>query len=270
MFLQEIMDWTDYFSENCSSEPKSEESGKILDSLTKLWISFAEFESSLKQFKNAVEVFDNALQDPIVGKTSHIFIAYADYCMTRSKPGNAQKVLIRGLSTTGLEKEQTDQLWRSLLTLTNKVTNSHSTLQQLYNAVLPQIGPGSQLASLPAEIPPIKEEPALNKESTKSNFVDFAESKFDDGSAIPSTEAQAGNTASFSSSTELPVEPGSEFSPVNSPLPMVEDDFDNLTGMTPEQIVRLFRVRPLMLFVAPNQVAECLFSYSHLCLALLS
>jgi hypothetical protein len=256
LFLQEIMDWTDYYSENCSSEPSGEESGKVLDSLTKLWINYAEFESSLKQFKNAVEVFDSALQDPIVGKTSRIFIAYADYCMTRNKPGNAQKVLIRGLSTSGLEKEHTDLIWKTLLTLTNKVTNSQSTLQQLYNAVLPQIGLGTQLAPLPAEIPPIKEEPSAKKDETRKSSVDFAEIKVE----VPSSEANAAAAApsissSSSSDSQLPVEPGSEFSPVDSPLPVVDDDFDNLTGMTPEQIVHLYRVRPLMLFVAPNQVS---------------
>lgn len=38
----------------------------------------------------------------------------------------------------------------------------------------------------------------------------------------------------------------------------ISDDFDNLSGMTPEQVVHLFRNRPFMLFVAPNQVSTLL------------
>ncbi|KAJ1440525.1 hypothetical protein B484DRAFT_147747 [Ochromonadaceae sp. CCMP2298] len=90
LFLEEIMDWTDYYSETGSKD------AKVYDSIVELWIQYSLFEISLKQYKKAVEVFETAVADP-VGGSVRLFLAYAAFCIDRSKLANAQKVLIRGL-----------------------------------------------------------------------------------------------------------------------------------------------------------------------------
>lgn len=253
------MDWTDYFTENCANDLESEESVQRLEEITNLWINYAHFESSLKQFKNAVDVYEKAMQDPYVNKTRKIYQSSADYSTGRNKPGNAQKTLIRGLCA-GLSRKDSDFLWQYLLDLTNRQSKVPSTFQQLYNAVKAQLPEGLTLSPLPENT-----EITVPSKETAGTFVqDTSESKDNDitthikPEASPSIKPVAiidfPPTTMLSQPAQLH-DPAPTTTVASATATSISDDFDNLSGMTPEQVVHLFRNRPFMLFVAPNQVS---------------
>jgi hypothetical protein len=257
--MEEIMDWTDYYTENCSEDPNGSESVKVLDSILELWIGYADFESSYKQFKNAVEVYEKAINDPYVGKKARVYQSFADYHMNRNKPGNAQKAIIRGLCA-GLDETENHNLWNYLLQLTNKIANNtQATMQQLYNAVVSQVPDASKpkLAPIPLTTS------AVPLQSLKKEFMqDFAESKEELKRHEPVVSSQNSSITSTVQSISAFVQPKPApiIQQLQQPAPSQQqqqapqgDDFDNLSGMTPEQVVHLFRFRPIMLFAAPNK-----------------
>jgi hypothetical protein len=254
--MQEIMDWSDYYTENCSENPNSPDSVTMLNLITDLWIAFAHFESNLKQFKNAVEVYDKATSDPYVGKTGRIYQSFSEYHVGRNKPGNAQKVLIRGLCA-GLSEPDNKTLWQTLLDLTNKANNTQASFQQLFNVVVSQVPDASKLAPVPTVIVPTAQV-APPSNFRKEFFQDFAESKEDSfqqqqnlpkQNILPNQpQPQPSPIVQKTQPSIVPVAPRMEIPANNS-----SDDFDNLSGMNPEQVVHLFHDRPTMIFVAPNK-----------------
>ena len=111
VFLEQIFDWSDYYSENLHATPTSCEALRVSNAITELWIKFASFEIELRQFKKAVDVFEKALsvtyfvilnprlshhflysKDTLVAAQLKIYISYADFCVERNKLANAQKV----------------------------------------------------------------------------------------------------------------------------------------------------------------------------------
>ncbi|RYG64993.1 hypothetical protein EON64_12850, partial [archaeon] len=135
MYLETIMEWSDYYSEVFQMNSEDPAGQALLRELVSLWISFAEFEASLRQFKKATEVYDKAMGDPIVGKVGRIYFSNAEYCISRNKPVSAQKAYIAGL-TSGLSAADNTKLWQDLLALIGDVTkNTSLTLEELYSDV---------------------------------------------------------------------------------------------------------------------------------------
>ena len=62
-----------------------------------LWLSYATFERSLKQFKQAVQVFESAAASPIAGASATFWLEYAAFCADRNKLENAKLVYGRAL-----------------------------------------------------------------------------------------------------------------------------------------------------------------------------
>ena len=91
------MDWTDNYTENKLELSQSDEAKSALSAIVKLWIAFCAMEISLRQFKQAVKIFEDAIIDPIASRSADIYLAYIDYCKTRGKLANAQKVYIKGI-----------------------------------------------------------------------------------------------------------------------------------------------------------------------------
>jgi hypothetical protein len=233
----------------------------MIDAITDLWILFANFESQRNQFKRAIEVFDQAMNHPVVGRGAKIYQSYAKYCMSRNKPGIAQKGFIRGL-TANLSVENSDNLWFSLLDLTQSITKNKSySLLQLYDEVC------SQLST--SDLPKLAPLPVATKALTSST------------PSLPSTSLKASATA-----PEVRAQPATsqqqaapiitQVIPVSTdkkPVPVAlhhaaPDEHDSLYDMPPDQMIRVFRLRPPMIFVAPNKVNiylsvfnYCLISY---------
>lgn len=135
------MDWTDNYTENNLASSSSKEAKDTLSSIVKLWIAYCSMEISLRQFKQAVKIFEDAIGDPVVNRSADIYLAYVDYCKTRGKLANAQKVYIKGLSAT-LAQEEADKLWASFLPFIQSQGSPSLTMQQLFEAVTSEAGVG--------------------------------------------------------------------------------------------------------------------------------
>jgi hypothetical protein len=251
VFLEQIFDWSDYYNEYFADSSSLFEALKLIASLTELWLAYADFEVSLRQYKKATEVFEKAMGDPIVGKVGRIYLAFAEYCIGRSRPATAQKAYIAGL-TAGIEsRKDNDQLWRELLKLLHMVNkNTSLTLVQLYDNVAKQLPNPDRLAPLPLSSDVSQEIGMTSIESKEQDagfyVIDALESKMDveEPMAMPMDVQQ---------------QPMRQHQSV---LKAIVEELESVQGLTPEQVVRAYSTRPPMLFVAPHKVSCQIVSFS--------
>lgn len=320
--MEEILDWTDNYSENKLNLSSSNEAKEMLSNITKLWVAYCTMEISLRQFKQAVKIFEDAISDPVASRSADIYLAYVDYCKTRGKLSNTKKVYIKGLSSS-LAPDEADKLWLSFLPFIRSQVSPNITMTQLYEAVRNEAGvesltpPGSGVTEESNEAS--TSEPATdailatqidstqhsNNSNTSQNIVDTepssrmvleesyvdAECKTDESTDFSSRLESAATDALGRAEISVKLEnvtPKSEGAmditdgtdanhnmksekPFKSvPLPDaatgpstavdsfvnpggVGDDLDSVAGLTPEQLTRLYRYRPPMLFSAPNK-----------------
>lgn len=139
VFAEEILDWTDNYSETLLATPDTPEAQHALDCIGSLWIEYATMEQNLRQWKKAVQVYDDALNDPVASRAVSVYLAYAELCKLRGKISSAQKVYIKGL-TANFPQSQTDLIWRNFLITMRENGSPDLTADQLYNAVSSQVG----------------------------------------------------------------------------------------------------------------------------------
>lgn len=139
IFAEEIFDWTDNYTENLLPNPNTPEAKQALESIVSLWIQYATSEQNFRQWKKAVQVYDDALSDPVASRSISIYIAYAESCKLRGKISNAQKVYIKAL-TAGFPENETDVIWRDFLKTMKENGSTELTVDQLYAAVSTQVG----------------------------------------------------------------------------------------------------------------------------------
>ena len=326
IYLEEIMDWTDNYTENNLSLSSSVEAKDALSNIVKLWIAYCTMEISLRQFKQAVKIFEDAISDPVASRSALIYLAYVDYCKTRGKLANAQKVYIKGLSSS-LAQDEADKLWESFLPFIRSQGSPSLSMSQLYEAVRneagidsltpPRIETTEQVAGtctsetstdsvLETPIDSIKNS---NNSNTSQNLVDIdasslmtiEESYVDAECKIE--EVNNGSSSIIDSSSSDPVDrtemvivkdekidsmsvedkilekdmdlhlikregsttvdmPNDTDNSSSSATAVTDtfvnpggvgDDLDSVIGMTPEQLTRMYRLRPPMLFSAPNK-----------------
>ena len=322
IFLEEILDWTDNYSENKLNLSSSNEAKEMLSNITKLWVAYCTMEISLRQFKQAVKIFEDAISDPVASRSADIYMAYVDYCKTRGKLSNTKKVYIKGLSSS-LAQDEADKLWISFLPFIRSQVSPDITMSQLYEAVRNEAGVESLTPPGPGAIEESNEastsEPATdailatqidsiqhsNNSNTSQNIVDTepssrmvleesyvdAECKSDEttdlSSRLESTSTDAlgraevyvklenvasksegamdvsdGNEANHNVKSEKPSKSGPLVDSASGPTTAVDsfvnpggvgDDLDSVAGLTPEQLTRMYRYRPPMLFSAPNK-----------------
>lgn len=320
--MEEILDWTDNYSENKLNLSSSNEAKEMLSNITKLWVAYCTMEISLRQFKQAVKIFEDAISDPVASRSADIYMAYVDYCKTRGKLSNTKKVYIKGLSSS-LAQDEADKLWISFLPFIRSQVSPDITMSQLYEAVRNEAGVESLTPPGPGAIEESNEastsEPATdailatqidsiqhsNNSNTSQNIVDTepssrmvleesyvdAECKSDEttdlSSRLESTSTDAlgraevyvklenvasksegamdigdGNEANHNVKSEKPSKCGPLVDSVSGPTTAVDsfvnpggvgDDLDSVAGLTPEQLTRMYRYRPPMLFSAPNK-----------------
>lgn len=140
IYMEKIMDWTDHFTENLQSNPDGDLAKQAaLDSICKLWIQYVGMESTLRQFKTAIQIFDNALNDPVAKGCVQIYLAFAEYCKERKKVPKAQKVYISGINA-GLKQFEIDLLWKEFLLTVRTAKSTELTLKELYEAANTETG----------------------------------------------------------------------------------------------------------------------------------
>jgi hypothetical protein len=275
------MDWSDYYTENAGSI-SSAEIQTVMDAIVNLWIQCANFEVSLHQFKKAVDVYDRALIDPICSKALAIFRAYASFCLDRKKPGNAQNVYIKGLCA-GLSEPDNEALWKDFLDLMHSVNKSANlTIEQLYEAVRSQDGVDEALLAVPAGVQ--RSETDAADVDISIDEIDANEAKEEEDEAVqvdgtvstateeaPAERSQSATTPT-AMDTEQPPSQGSaqQQSPAAAAEPSAApverryaelDGLDDVSGYSPEQLIRTFTARPPMLFTSLQKVGQIVFLY---------
>lgn len=138
LFEELIIDWTDKFTESIPLDD-IEVRANIIDMMVSLWIEYAAFEQRLRQWKKVVQVFENALNDEVISKSRRVYVAYADFCKSRGKIANAQKVYLRALCSPLTESDH-DQIWDEFLKTMQENGSPAITYDQLYTAVSSQAG----------------------------------------------------------------------------------------------------------------------------------
>jgi hypothetical protein len=316
------MDWSDNYTENMLNKSASKEAKDALSSIVKLWIAFCTMEINLRQFKRALKIFEDALSDPVASRSADIYLAYVDYCKTRGKLSNAQKVYIKGISSA-LPQEDADRLWANFLPFIQSQGSPDLSMNQLYEAVRSEAGVGADSLSPPgpgatsglggesessptpaasihiesstpihidssqdsninnrsqtlvevdSSSPMILEESyvvAESKSDEPSNFSSFIASSsngsLEKQQIVKSEESvdkmivveeekivikcEANKTDSLENKHEVTASSVVRDA-INNPGG-IGDDLDSVTGMTPEQLIRIYRHRPPMLFSAP-------------------
>jgi hypothetical protein len=265
LFLEEIMDWTDYYCENQSSSSAAE-SDAVFTSIVQLWIQYAQFEISLSQFKKAVEVFDKATNDAVCQKSLLLYQTYAKFCVGRKKPGNAQNVYILGLCA-GLRLEENVTLWSEFLALMHSVNKSDKlTVEELYDAVRGQDGVDETQLAVPQAVK--QQQEADNIGAIESKEQEGEEMNVADDQHHPSAQREP-EFANVNATDDpkmtgldgeqppavLPAEKAADTSPeAMERRYAAADDLDDVAGYTPEQLIRTFCARPPMLFTALHKV----------------
>ena len=125
----------------------SEEAVSVMKYAVDLWLSYADMEINLRQWKKATQVFDDALADPFMSKSGVIYESYARYCIERKRVPSAQKVFIKGLSNA-LAQTDVDRLWNAFLLMMHENGSPELSKQTLYEAMLQQLE-GSSVLSKP-------------------------------------------------------------------------------------------------------------------------
>jgi hypothetical protein len=273
MIVQEIFDMADAFNENLAGS-SSEEALRAAEVLAALWIAYANLEASWKQWKKAVQVFDDALADPIVCTRAAVYQAYADFCRSRGKQANALKVYLRGMKAP-LSDEQYDRLWVEFAVFMNTAGDEMTPLADLIAAVEGQVEGGLRRPS-----------PGIEKDVTtrldQMLQAGVSPSAADAVTALkepaPSTLLpQSQPTAPPAAAEPSPAVPAAVPTPTAAPyapprddrLPKVKvvpssrmDDFaaDILPPLDPRELLNMHNRKPFSLFTVPSEVT-CLMLF---------
>jgi hypothetical protein len=247
VFGEEILDWTDNYSETLLSTPDTPEAQHALSCIGSLWIEYATMEQNLRQWKKAVQVYDDALNDPVASRAVSVYLAYAELCKLRGKISSAQKVYIKGL-TAGFPQSETDLIWRNFLLTMRENGSPDLTADQLYNAVSSQVGfqslnkPGP-LIEPPSEVNEpapkrIKTEGDQSSSSSEPHFVSPGQRLSELLDKNPSVDHHS------ESNSARPLETSDE--------PLVLNDLFELSVQTVDDLLHSHSCRPMMLFRSLN------------------
>lgn len=248
LFQEELFDWIDCYNETLASENDEIAKETARKSIANLWLEYINFEKSLKQFKKVGQLFEDAIKEPITSKTGILFGEYANYFKERGKKANVQKIYIRGLCVVGMERSETDELWWQFLSFMhqeNKSTNL--TVIELFDAVKSQmsnvedklIPPSDNFSSQYGGIQSLEDAPV-------QTFISPAESKEQDiiePALMPYFQSSSTSAIEFSDN---------EIEKLDDAM-IDSDDLDDLSGLTPELLLRVFSRRTPALFSAPDK-----------------
>lgn len=232
-FLESIMDWTDHYSENLLTDCTEEDRRKALNSISKIWIQYANMEINEKQYKKAALVFEKALEDTVAMQLVDIYLAYSSFCESRGKLSNSRNILVRGLSSQ-LDPEKCDKIWLELLKIMRKEDSDTLTLQLLYEAVKLEKG--------------VVTPPSESILKSMQDNLSLIESKVEEVAIDIDIKSDKQNKE-FEALAEKVIEN------VNFPVVVSQIHRDDMvahdvgsTGLTSEQLIKTYSKRPPMLF----------------------
>ena len=271
--MEFIMDWTDSFSENFPEADLTQpDTKKAVDNIVQLWIEYANMEAKLRQWKRAVKVFDDALNDSIVSKSGIIYGSYANYYKERSKLSNAQKVYLRGLTSDGLIQPEIDLIWIEYLNTMHQYGSPDLSLEELYQVILKQVetkklSPPStdtlekySRKAILQKQQQMKEKELLNKSVAVEIKEENKEKESTTDTIIEKNKIKIENI----NINEVKLSQN-----ISTPMNVIEaetdtedktlEDLDDIHGLNAEQLIKKFHARPPLLFCAPNMVSYNIF-----------
>lgn len=290
VYQEHLFDWTDHYNENFANDAESQEAIAARRNIALLWIEYCNQEKSSKQFKKCVQAYEDALKDPISSKCVELYLSYADYYSERAKYSNAQKAFIRGLCA-GLTTADTDILWSHFLSFMHEINKSTSlTVEDLYEAAKNQlkgiegtlVGPSENyLANVTDKAQLLPARASGEAESKVESDADRPNSiaTVSDTTTEANRDSMEDFIAALATNKDFKTLP--RFSPPSSPLyetdtetdiyssiPQVEnsdgnsaafsDELDDISGLTPEVLIKAYSHRPGLLFCALDQVRRML------------
>jgi hypothetical protein len=280
IFNEVLMEWGDIYNENLAKKESSEEAAQARNAIASLWIAFSGLEISLRQWKRAVNVYEEALKEPLVVEIPSLYLSYARFCADRNKFGNARKAYIRGLQAIKKQSD-VDLLWRNFLATERKASeNDALKILELFDA-LKESAPDLPKPSEPF-VEDIDVATVNSPGSSSSNLTEGATgatgvsgkdsliSSLFPGQAqlegaTPATTEAAAAAATQAQDDLAPRDPmelqaealwqaiallSAAESPAGLPRPL---DMDDPMGTAPLTLIKRFTVRPPMLFVPPGQ-----------------
>lgn len=264
LFQEELFDWIDYYNENLKDNISIEEKSARL-SIINLWIEYGIFEKSIKQYKKASQVYEDAIKEPISASSSDIFIAYANYYTEREKSSSAKKTIIRGLCMKNMSIEDSDRLWLFFLNYMHQENNSTTlTIQQLHEAVKLQMTNIEGVLIPPS--PSFIEKYGANGQGptiidsigTVNELSSYSLAESKEESELQSSDSNISETKEYqtsSTSYELSGPPDmNDQNIIISPTDLPSFDYsDDTMGLSPELLIRIHSERPPILFSAPDK-----------------
>lgn len=142
LFQSALLTWSDDARELKSASSTGRVPEELREAVATLWIAYAHYLASAKQFKSATEAYEQAVSDPTASTVGRVWLDYAAFCVERSKFRLAQDVYLRALvhgSNNGAVQEEQDRdvLWQSFLEMMQQQRdNPDLTLEELQQAVM--------------------------------------------------------------------------------------------------------------------------------------
>lgn len=169
-YEEAILEWTDTYADSFHDASTTQAQG-AKRAIARLWIEYSRLERSLRQWKQAVTVFENAVADDVVSDIADVWVEYANfYDKERQKPAKAQRVYIRALAA--VTAHERPRVWNAFLQ-SMRQSAPDLTLEQLKEAVKDQYQePPEEVVAAPsafatnASVPAVKREAAPTQAST--------------------------------------------------------------------------------------------------------
>ena len=187
MFQTALLQWSDDAREGGDEA--------LCEALATLYMAYAHFLASAKQYKSTMEAYDSAISDPVVGKMGRVWLEYAAFCQERQKFVKAQQVYLQALVGTNgnppavpeeLEQDR-DVLWHAFWEMVKEQNNKPDmTLEELQMAVLSEHQSAAAANVTPATV---KSEPTMpnNEDHQHNDEPAYKKIKLEDGVALPPT-----------------------------------------------------------------------------------
>lgn len=132
VFQTALLDWVD--------DARETQNFQLKEAVATLWLAYAHFLASAKQFKSATEAYDQAIACPVAGSVGRIYLDFARFAVERNKPRKAQDVYMKALvgsdgQLAAVEDEQDKELlWQEFLSMMQE-SNPSLTMDSLRQAV---------------------------------------------------------------------------------------------------------------------------------------
>lgn len=137
IFQSALLTWVDDAREGGTGV----DAESLREAIATLWLAYAQFLASAKQFKSATEAYEQAVACPVASTVGRIWLDYARFQEDRGKLKAAQDIYMRALGGENPVTDEQDQelLWSEFLEMM-KQSSPDLTMEELQSAVAMEKG----------------------------------------------------------------------------------------------------------------------------------